>query len=118
MHTVIILSKHSSDLLRDYRYLFQPFVDKGTISFCDWNESGTDVHTSLPDLYKQIKGKVDWRALIISAEPVYSNRKGPVPDEKNPFDFPVEAAKAAEDPVPHDVGAFNTYDLRLSGKSN
>ena len=53
MHTVIILSKHSSDLLRDYRYLFQPFVDKGTISFCDWNESGTDVHTSLPDLYKQ-----------------------------------------------------------------
>ena len=27
MHTVIILSKHSSDLLREYRYLFQPFVD-------------------------------------------------------------------------------------------
>ena len=31
MHTVIILSKHSSDLLREYRYLFQPFVDKGAI---------------------------------------------------------------------------------------
>ena len=43
MHTVIILSKHSSDLLREYRYLFQPFVDKGAISFCDWNESGTDL---------------------------------------------------------------------------
>ena len=41
MHTVIILSKHSSNLLREYRYLFQPFVDNGAISFCDWNESGT-----------------------------------------------------------------------------
>ena len=56
MHTVIILSKHSSDLLREYRYLFQPFVDKGAISFCDWNESGTDLETSVPDLYKQIRG--------------------------------------------------------------
>ena len=102
MHTVIILSKHSSDLLREYRYLFQPFVDKGAISFCDWNESGTDLETSVPDLYKQIRGKVDWRAVIVSAEPVYGNRKGPVPDEKNPFDFPVEAAKAAEDAVPQD----------------
>lgn len=102
MHTVIILSKHSSDLLREYRYLFQPFVDKGAISFCDWNESGTDLETSVPDLYKQIRGKVDWRTVIVSAEPVYGNRKGPVPDEKNPFDFPAEAAKAAEDAVPQD----------------
>ena len=86
MHTVIILSKHSSDLLREYRYLFQPFVDKGAISFCDWNESGTDLEMSVPDLYKQIRGKVDWRAVIVSAEPVYGNRKGPVPDEKNPFE--------------------------------
>lgn len=82
MHTVIILSKHSSDLLREYRYLFQPFVDKGAISFCDWNESGTDLETSVPDLYKQIRGKVDWRTVIVSAEPVYGNRKGPVPDER------------------------------------
>lgn len=102
MHTVIILSKHSSNLLREYRYLFQPFVDRGTISFCDWNESGTDLEMSVPDLYKQIRGKVDWRAVIVNAEPVYGNRKGPVPDEKNPFDFPVEAAKAAEDAIPHD----------------
>ena len=66
------------------------------------NESGTDLETSVPDLYKQIRGKVDWRTVIVSAEPVYGNRKGPVPDEKNPFDFPAEAAKAAEDAVPQD----------------
>lgn len=33
MHTVIILSKHSSNLLKDYRFLFKPFVDNETISF-------------------------------------------------------------------------------------
>ena len=48
MHTVIILSKHSSNLLREFRFLFQPFVKNDTISFCDWNESGTDIKTSVP----------------------------------------------------------------------
>lgn len=99
MHTVIILSKHSSDLLREFRFLFQPFVNNDTISFCDWNESGTDLSTSVPDLYKLIKGRTEWRAVIISAEPVYGKRTGPVPDEKNPFDFPGEVS---EDPIPRD----------------
>ena len=58
MHTVIILSKHSSNLLKDYRFLFKPFVDNETISFCDWNESGTDLTASVPDLYKLIRGKL------------------------------------------------------------
>lgn len=99
MHTVIILSKHSSDLLREYRYLFQPFADRGLLSFCDWNESGNDLETSIPDLYKQIRGKEEWKAVIVSAESVYGKRKGPVPDVKNPFDFPVEVP---EDAIPHD----------------
>ena len=43
MHTVIILNKQSSDLLKDFRFLYKPFVDEGTISFCDWNEAGTDL---------------------------------------------------------------------------
>lgn len=71
MHTVIILSKHSSDLLREYRYLFQPFVDKGAISFCDWNESGTDLETSVPDLYKQIRGGVFFNPLYLYEGTVY-----------------------------------------------
>lgn len=92
MHTVIILSKHSSDLLREFRFLFQPFINNGTISFCDWNESGIDLETSVPDLYKLIKGKMKWRAVIISAEPVYGKRIEPVPDASNPFDFPQEVS--------------------------
>ena len=49
MHTVIILNKQSSDLLKDFRFLYKPFVDEGTISFCDWNEAGTDLKSAVPD---------------------------------------------------------------------
>ena len=52
MHTVIILNKQSSDLLKDFRFLYKPFVDEGTISFCDWNEAGTDLKSAVPDIGK------------------------------------------------------------------
>ena len=90
MHTVIILSRHSSDLLKDFRFLFKPFMDDDTISFCDWNESGTDIDSAVPDLYKLIKGKSDWRAVIVDTEPAFGRKHGPVPDRKNPFDYPSE----------------------------
>ena len=35
MHTVIILSRHASELLKDYRFLFRPFIKDGTVSLCD-----------------------------------------------------------------------------------
>ena len=75
MHTVIILNKHTSDLLKDFRFLFKPFVDEGTISFCDWNESGTDVQTSVPDLYKLIKGKTNWRAVVLMTDSMNEKAK-------------------------------------------
>ena len=90
MHTVIILSKNSSELLKDYRFLFRPFIEKGVVSFCDWNESGTDLTASVPDLYKLIRGKLRWRAVIVDTEPAFGVKNGPVPDEKNPFDYPEE----------------------------
>ena len=82
MHTVIILSKHSSDLLKDYRFLFKPFIGSGKICFCDWNESGTDLVSSVPDLYKTIRGCLKWRAVVVDTEPAFGRRGGPVPDEK------------------------------------
>ena len=103
MHTVIILSKHSSDLLKDYRFLFRPFTEKGLVSFCDWNESGTDLTASVPDLYKLIKGRLQWRAVIVDTEPAFGRKNGPVPDEKNPFDYPGEAQDLSEPPHPSSV---------------
>lgn len=103
MHTVIILSKHSSDLLKDYRFLFKPFTEKGLVSFCDWNESGTDLTASVPDLYKLIKGRLQWRAVIVDTEPAFGRKNRPVPDEKNPFDYPGEAQDPSEPPHPSSV---------------
>lgn len=99
MHTVIILSEHASDLLKDYRFLFKPFVDNGTVSFCEWNESGTDLADSVPDLYKLIKGKPQWRAAVISTAPASGRRNRPAPDERNPFDF---SADTEESPIPRE----------------
>ena len=71
MFTVIIQSKRSSDLMREHKFLFKPFVDEGTVAFCDWNESGTDVRSSVPDLYNIVKGKKEWRALILNTDSIY-----------------------------------------------
>ena len=87
MHTVIILSRHASDLIKDYRFLFKPFVDNGLISFCDWNESGTEIKEAVPDLYSLIKGKTEWRTVIVDTEPAFGRKTGAVPDAKNPFDY-------------------------------
>lgn len=98
MHTVIILNKQSSDLLKDFRFLYKPFVDEGTISFCDWNEAGTDLKSAVPDIYKCIKGKPDWRAIVLNTDSMAVHTSGPVADEKNPFDFPGETVNDTEIP--------------------
>ncbi len=98
MYTVIILNKQSSDLLKDYKFLFKPFVDKGVIGFCDWNESGTDVKTSVPDLCDLIKGKKDWRALIVNTDSIYGYAGAPMPKATNPFDY----SEYDRNPLPHE----------------
>lgn len=98
MFTVIIQSKRSSDLMKDHKFLFKPFVDEGTIAFCDWNESGTDVRSSVPDLYNMVKGKKEWRALIINTDSVYDYKGTFRPKRNNPFDY----SKVDTDNMPHE----------------
>ena len=98
MFTVIIQSKHSSDLLRDFKFLFKPFVDNGAIAFCDWNESGTDVRSSVPDLYNIVKGKKEWRALILNTDSVYDYKGAVRPNRSNPFDY----SRADLEDMPHE----------------
>lgn len=98
MYTVIILNKKSSDLIQDYKFLFKPFVDKGIIGFCDWNEAGTDVKTAVPDLYDLIKGKRDWRALVVNTDSVYGYKNCYVPKKSNPFDY----SETDDNTIPHE----------------
>jgi hypothetical protein len=87
MYSVIIVSEKSSLLLREYKSLFAPFIANEQICFCNWNESGTDIKTSVPELYEKIKGKVSWRAVIINNPDSSINDEKLKYDHKNPFDF-------------------------------
>ncbi|MBQ4560860.1 MAG: hypothetical protein IJA55_00840 [Clostridia bacterium] len=116
MFTVIMQSKRCSDLMRDYKFLFKPFLDEGLIAFCDWNESGTDVQSSVPDLYNLVKGKNDWRAIIINTDSVYDYKGVFAPDKTNPFDYSSvdQNELPHESPVPivrltHIIGGYSTF---------
>lgn len=112
MFTVLILNKRSADLMRDYRFLFKPFVDEGLIGICDWNESGTDVKTSVPDLYNIIKGKKEWRAVVLNTDSVYGYQNCERPDKYNPFDYEDTETLPHESKIPlirltHIIGGYN-----------
>lgn len=87
MFTVIIQSKRSSDLMKNHKFLFKPFIDDGSVAFCDWNESGTDIKSSVPDLYNIVRGKKEWRALIINTDSVFDYKGTVCPNRNNPFDY-------------------------------
>jgi len=88
VYTIVIINEQSSALLKDYKILFEPFVDSGQMSFCGWNESGIDINSSIPDLYKLIKGKTRWRVIIaLTPHEMKANDYSYKHDVKNPFDF-------------------------------
>ncbi len=82
MHNVIIVSEKSAIMLQEYKTLFVPFENDGTISFCSWNESGRDLDSALPDLREIIKNKSEWRALVVVAPFNKEELK-----RQNPFDY-------------------------------
>lgn len=84
--------------MKDHKFLFKPFVDEGSIAFCDWNESGTDVRSSVPDLYNIVRGKKEWRALIVNTDSIYDYRGVFRPNKNNPFDY----SDVDTDDMPHE----------------
>lgn len=119
MYTVIILNKHSAQIINNFRFLFKPFVDEGVIGFCNWNESGTDVKSSVPDLYSLIKGKKEWRAVILNLDSMYGYKDSPMPSANNPFDYSCIDSETAphESPIPliritHIIGGYNVAPIR------
>jgi hypothetical protein len=67
---------------------FNPFISKGDISFCNWFESGKDLMTSSPDIYTLLRGRENWRAVILYIPPEQEDLKTMEDDaHSNPFDF-------------------------------
>lgn len=102
LYTLIIVNKRTSEVLKNHRFLFDYFVDSGEIEFCDWNEGGTDVNSTVPDLYKRIRGKKVWRAIILNTDSLYNYKSSPVPDRQNPFDYSAvdDESFPHESPIP------------------
>lgn len=101
MFTVVFLDSNSMSLMAEYRSLFLPFIDNGDIAFCNWNPSGTDVKSAVPELYPLVRGKKEWRAIILDTttaagrEPLFET------DPVNPFDYLVNK-EDDEHTLPHE----------------
>lgn len=88
MFTVILLSDWARERLKQWRELFQPFEESGALVFCDWNQRGSarTLAMAVPELADAIKGKSDWRLLVVGTgtEGMLGSQEA---DAENPFDY-------------------------------
>lgn len=99
MFSVIFIDRYVKAFLDEYRFVFQPFLNKGKFCFCEWDRSKEclvdGISTSIFDC---IRGHQTWQAIILSVESVFNYPSGEIPDATHPFDF-----SATEDDVhPHE----------------
>lgn len=88
------------EMSRAYRRLFfREAIDRGDVDFCTWNPEGTTVETALPDLYRLIAGKRDWRAIVVLTPTEEEQRQagelGLDTREQNPFDYLINKDQSA-----------------------
>jgi hypothetical protein len=86
MLTILFMSDQTAAVWKKYQSLFAPFLMRQDIFICNWNTSGTDVASAVPELYELIRGKEHWRAVIITLADEYEAGEFPS-NEHNPFDF-------------------------------
>lgn len=90
MLTVILLSEHARGLIQGCEGLFAPFEDSSAdgIAFAQWNESPSAKTRAeaLPDLSDVIRGKREWRALVVDGGGKWPQGPHAARDD-NPFDF-------------------------------
>jgi hypothetical protein len=86
--TVILLSERALPSFERWQTLFEPFVQRGDIAFCEWNQSASarSLSKAVPTLAETIVGKKDWRVAVVDwATGVGEGREAA--DPENPFDF-------------------------------
>ncbi len=75
MFTVIFVNSRTEQQRRNYQFLFQPFIDKGEMCFCPWFTEENSIETAAPDLYRILKDKKEWRAVILNMDSSYDYGK-------------------------------------------
>lgn len=108
MFTVILVSRAAQASLDRWRDLFTPFEQQGLIAFCTWNagSSPRSLHEAAPDLPSAIKGKREWRAMVIGTGQETTTLRRTSADF-NPFDLSTDAEGSAS--IPTAVGEPSPY---------
>ena len=101
MFTVIFVNQRTEHQRKNYQFLFQPLVEAEEMCFCQWFEDGKTIEEAVPDLYRLIKGKKEWRAIVVQMDSLDDYKlqtddndndqpslvKRYRAKEKNPFDY-------------------------------
>ena len=98
MYTVLIQSQKTLNDFGNFRPLMADSMKNGVVVECRWEESGRTLETALPDLFRLVQDKKEWRAVIICTQP--SDGDGPHPASKfNPYDYLENAVEETPDTV-------------------
>ena len=85
MYTVFILPHRTLDSYHQFEVLMNTEDKSRLFGICPWKMEATTVETALPDLYRLVRDKETWRAIVILADP--EDMGGFETDEQNPYDF-------------------------------
>lgn len=113
MFTVIFVNQRAEQQRKNYQFLFQPFIDANEMCFCPWFTEETSIENAVPDLYRILKGKKEWRAIVLHMDSIDEPRKQQLDIEdrdeeeeeactytasdRNPFDY----SDVDKDEMPH-----------------
>ncbi len=88
MFTVIVLSEWASSRFEQWKELFEPYEQDGSVVFCEWNQrlSAHRLTEAVPDLVAAINGKDDWRLLVVGTGTEGLGGEQAV-HPHNPFDY-------------------------------
>lgn len=67
MFTVIIAEREIVETYRQLHMFLAPLESKNIV-FCEWNRNGESLEEMLPDLYKTVDLKSEWRAIIVNQD--------------------------------------------------
>ena len=87
MLTVLIYQKSSQSFIDRYRTLFEQYEESGQITFCFWDEHGTDVQTALPELTSKVQGIHKWQAVVVMPHLENFAEEQLLHLQENPFDY-------------------------------
>lgn len=98
MYTVLIQSQKTLNDFGNFRPLMADSMKNGVVVECRWEENGRTLDTAVPDLFRLVQDKKEWRAVILCTQPVDEDAKHPA-SKFNPFDYLENAVTSTGDEI-------------------